>query len=716
MSCNCVKIELTVERYRLQYNSEIYGSGTLFLTPRGKKNQTLWFTFTLNTTNFVIWYDSTNQKWVVQSGNTPDNGGTIHLHWLNVTQPIIQNGSIAPGQWVTLTGVFVAFQTFFSFPQTYINSVNVAGQFLGNNYYQWQIEGVDFYLYFLGTQWEIGWTLGGTNGQSFGAVKNSPPPCPPLTQSPVWILGEGFSYVKTENCDTYLIECLNFCYSIDGGPTQCIDVNIYDIDGNDAPEFVFTLPEFPGETFKILLGDYGAPFFFGWYLITLGPAGDVVAYLENDGSFVAFPNSGTPNVYGWSQNTYFDFTTSQAKSCPVKENSCDCGISFDFTINGNPLQTITAEASGVYNDRNYFQFEVEFTPGLPVIVYCFWNGVQWDISDSLGGSPIARLYENAFCPIGNPAPIEPDSFLGYWLVIGDNNYLKTEGVSCTTCGREDRIFRQYDALKLPDDTTEPKRGLKDCCCENLVLASNSSKSWENDKTSAWIKLTAGATSTFKLLKDGEETNYTPTPQLFVNEANAIYTTINWNDVLISDGPGCYELVINYNISGIIGQVVWGNYKLLPYTIENARKTARVRAIFNGYHETEQINFTGSNVESSHRFYGFIGNRQPNTEIDNLIYNDRQMKRVIRENLNQYEILTDPLDECQLEPLIDVYLLSENELFISDYNAHNYSYKINDLPVILEESAEINYNEFSRKASLKAIVGDKFKNKRTYFDK
>ena len=93
-----------------------------------------------------------------------------------------------------------------------------------------------------------------------------------------------------------------------------------------------------------------------------------------------------------------------------------------------------------------------------------------------------------------------------------------------------------------------------------------------------------------------------------------------------------------------------------------------------------------------------------------------MKRVLRENLNQYEILTDPLDECQLLPLIDVYLLSENELFISDYNAHNFTYNYKDLPVILEESAEIEYYDFSRKASLKAVVGDKFKNKRTYFDK
>ena len=91
-----------------------------------------------------------------------------------------------------------------------------------------------------------------------------------------------------------------------------------------------------------------------------------------------------------------------------------------------------------------------------------------------------------------------------------------------------------------------------------------------------------------------------------------------------------------------------------------------------------------------------------------------MKRVLRENLNSYEIITDPLDECQLLPLIDLYLLSENELFISDYNAHNFSYRFNDLPVILEESAEIEYFDFSRKAKLTAKVGDKFKNKRTFF--
>ena len=709
MSCNCVRINLNVDLYTIQLEvGPVVGNVALF--QQGIYNNFRWYTFNFSGTDYVIWYDNPTDKFIVQAGLTPNNGGVIYLEWLNVIN--IPEGSIALNEWVVVTPQFTVFETLFV-SQNYTFDANISGTYGGENYYEFTIEGVTNYLYYGLTQWEFSTILGGPG--VWAGWKNSLPPCPPLGSSPVWIIGDGINFVETKECNTYLIECLNFCYSVND-VLQCIDVNIYEIDGDGAPSFVFTLPEFPGETFKIMLYDNGAPFFFGWYLVTLGPAGDVVAYLENDGSFVSFPNSGAGNVFGWSQNTYFDFGTSQAKSCPVIEDSCDCGISFDFTIGGNELPTVTVnDPSGIFNDRNYYEFEIEFTPGLPVTVYCFWNGVQWDISPILGGSPLARLYKNSFCPIGDPAPNDPDTLLNYWLVAGDENFLKTEGISCTTCGREDRIFRQYDALRLPDEPT-PNRGLKDCCCETLVLASNSSKSWENDKTSAWIKLTPGSTSTFTLLKNGEETNYTPTPQLFINDQNAIFTTINWNDVLTSDGPGCYKLVIKYNISGIIGQVVWGIYKLLPYTMENALKTARVRAIFNGFHEIEQINFTGSNVESTHRFYGFIGNRQPNTEIDNLIYNDRQMKRVIRENLNQYEILTDPLDECQLEPLIDVYLLSENELFISDYNAHNYSYKINDLPVILEESAEIEYYDFSRKASLKAVVGDKFKNKRTYFDK
>jgi hypothetical protein len=218
-----------------------------------------------------------------------------------------------------------------------------------------------------------------------------------------------------------------------------------------------------------------------------------------------------------------------------------------------------------------------------------------------------------------------------------------------------------------------------------------------------------------LLKNGQPTAYTPTIQAFPNDVNAYYWTINWNDVLLSDGVGCYVLRINYNISGVQGDFTWGIYNLLPFTIQNALKTARLRVKFNSYQEIEGINFTGANVEDTIRFFGFIGYRQPNMEIDNLIYKNREVKKVKRENLNTYEVITDPTCEEHIKKLTDLYLLSENELYISDYNAHNHSYRYQDLPAVVEESPELTYFDFARSASLKCIVGDKKKDKRSFYN-
>ena len=121
------------------------------------------------------------------------------------------------------------------------------------------------------------------------------------------------------------------------------------------------------------------------------------------------------------------------------------------------------------------------------------------------------------------------------------------------------------------------------------------------------------------------------------------------------------------------------------------------------------------VEDCIRFYGFIGNRQPNMEIDNLIYQNRVVRSVVRENLDTYEINTDPYTDETIRRLTDLYLLSENDMFISDYNAFNNSYRINDVPVIVQDSPEIDYiDKLQRKAVLTCLVGDKTKNKRTFY--
>jgi hypothetical protein len=407
----------------------------------------------------------------------------------------------------------------------------------------------------------------------------------------------------------------------------------------------------------------------------------------------------------WISNKVFD--TFKTEACVP---DCGCGIVIEAIINENSY-LIDMIPTGILNGQNVFQ---GIDPDNGLVLSMWFDGLNtwfltWGnilIGDDLGtisvliqdviDCPISTNWENSFRNWRNRQTLEKD---------------------CGDCGLEERVMREYKSIKLPEGFEEEDRGLRGCCdCELPVLASGSSNDYENDIVSAWLKLSdVQDTVSFRLIKpNGSPANYIPTAVEFVNEPNAWFTTIQWKDVLASDGEGCFKLIIKYNISGVEGSLTWGLYKLQKWSIQNALKTARVHAFFNSYHEIEQINFTGSNVESTFRFYGYIGNRQPNTELDNLIYQNREMKRVIRENLNQWEIITDPSKECVTRPLIDLFLLSENQLFISDYNAHNHSYQIKEIPVIVEDSPEVEYFDFSRMARLTCIVGDKFKNKRTFY--
>lgn len=368
---------------------------------------------------------------------------------------------------------------------------------------------------------------------------------------------------------------------------------------------------------------------------------------------------------------------------------------------------------GTYDGQNYWEFTYA---GDTYSVY--WSSAlgQWLISGVLGSTDPSMIWAtleagDAPCPINeygvwNVNPIHP---------YGNAEFYSTEIECPALCGREDRMQWEFKSISIPQDFVEDDRGLQGCCCEQLVLAS-AGESWESDLSSGWIKMSDDPldTFTFKLTKHGSPANYIPVPVAFPNEPNAYYSTIDWYQVLLQDGVGCYNFVIEFNISGITGLVNVGNFKLKQYTIQNALGTARIRAVFNGVQQSDGIDFTGADIVSDLRFYGYIGNRQPNMAIDNIIYGNREMKRVIRENLYSYSIETDPLDECIIKPITELYLLSENELYISDYNAHNHSYRYNDLPVIVNKSPEIEYYEFSRKAQLSCEVTDKFKDKRTFY--
>jgi hypothetical protein len=404
------------------------------------------------------------------------------------------------------------------------------------------------------------------------------------------------------------------------------------------------------------------------------------------------------------QDPFAEFTTEECVE------DCGCGIVMSATIQ-EVNYSIEMTPTGELNGQPVFQ-GVDPSNGLQLSMWFDGTNV-WNLSwgDILIGEIIGVLSSLIQDVIGCPISSFWENREKIWRVE------ETIKRDCKCIPIQDRIFREYTAVQLPIIYVEEDRGFKICCdCPMLVLAGGDTDSFKNDITSAWIKLSDSSDSvSFTLLKNGVPTAYTPPVFPFVNEPNAFYTTIPWRDVLASDGVGCYKLIVKYNIAGIQNDFVWGMYDLLPYTIENALKTARIRVKFNLKQEVEGINFTGTNVEDTIRFYGFIGERQPNTEIDNLIYQDRKVKSVVRENLDTYIITTDPLRECFIRPLTDLYLLSENEMWISDYNAHNHSYRIQDVPVILEESPEIDYLDIlQRRAKLTAKVGLKTKNRRTFY--
>jgi len=283
---------------------------------------------------------------------------------------------------------------------------------------------------------------------------------------------------------------------------------------------------------------------------------------------------------------------------------------------------------------------------------------------------------------------------------------------------QERIKKCYSSIQLPEVFEEEDRGFAKCCTKFLVLANGSSETSENDVSSAWLKVSDDPSDTFEFLivDDNEDPiSFQPAVESFPNEVDAYFFTVQWKDVLSAEGEGCYSIKVNYNISGIEGSFIWRYFELKFFTIEEALCTARIRVKFNLNQSIEGINFTGSNVEDSIRFNGQIKKDQSNTEIDNLIYQSRRIETVVNENLPTFLIKTDPYTDEVLRLFTDLYLLSANEMFISDYNAHTSSYRIKDIPVTIKDTPErSSADEFTRLETITCTVTNRIANERTYY--
>lgn len=244
------------------------------------------------------------------------------------------------------------------------------------------------------------------------------------------------------------------------------------------------------------------------------------------------------------------------------------------------------------------------------------------------------------------------------------------------------------SVKLPKDETHETRLPTDNCCDciwDVFADAESTKSYKNHVSSRWV---IAETVVFKLYKDGVLTSFQPTAQDFTNDLTAKYCTIPWRDVLLVDGQGCYVLKAELETAGIEFERTLGTFNLMQFDWDLAKKKTMLRSVFNDANLREEINFTNSNVVDCIMFDGDVEEFQPNTDINNLTFSNYSQNKVKRENLTSWTVNVNPSGYCMINRLINLHLVGENELFISDYRYDAFDKTILDKPCILSETPQM----------------------------
>lgn len=282
-----------------------------------------------------------------------------------------------------------------------------------------------------------------------------------------------------------------------------------------------------------------------------------------------------------------------------------------------------------------------------------------------------------------------------------------------------RYKHTVSVIRFPEGLEDEDRGQKGCCTPLLKLAhASDTDSYKNDVTGVTVKKSAIADAVaFVVTKCGEAAPLTNLGDVGIYPQDTLATgfIFDWQQYLNTYGVGKYTISVEFTISGVVGGYDYGQYELKNFSITNAMNSARVWSEPSTYSESELIDYTNSNIRDCIRFNGFFGNRQPKTEINNLITKGRRVEKVTRENLNEYRLMTDPVDCRVTRRLINFHFLNEDTLLISDHNAANHDYHLFDLPVVLEDSSEVEYIDRSRKAKLTAIFGDRKKLDKSYYN-
>ena len=304
--------------------------------------------------------------------------------------------------------------------------------------------------------------------------------------------------------------------------------------------------------------------------------------------------------------------------------------------------------------------------------------------------------------------------------------LATIASEVCTYGERSRSF----AVRIKPLAIEPvDRGFSECCYSNRVFAdlAEPNNVYHNDFTSVFYqKQSPNDTVTFEIigvstgttaLVDGTHGTLYDFDPLHPNP-NLSYFRVSWHDILAAVGLGedVYTIRMNISIAGLPATAKDTNsFDLKAWSIARANGTARIDCAMDGTLEAINVNFKGSDYDTSLRIKGYFGNPQDEYEQFNVVH---QSKKGYKNYTNQITMNNDPsftfqannIPECISRELRE-FIAFGNDLYISDYNLNNHSYRYEVKPVVLDGVDSNDYPVEGRGVNISMTFKDRNKTNR-----
>lgn len=275
----------------------------------------------------------------------------------------------------------------------------------------------------------------------------------------------------------------------------------------------------------------------------------------------------------------------------------------------------------------------------------------------------------------------------------------------------------------------------DCCfcvpnCDwdlpAIANLSNPTDSYTNDRKDFIIQIADNSTVTGTLIKvfpNGTETPYVITDNTYGDyfslgtlKSNVWGFYLDWYKVANLLGFGKYKFnitVLNSSATETFNEDSV-NFRLMPYSCDNAHRTVRLETEQSGYFEGgfdytgifyqittiigTNINVTARSTWSQQiRLWGRFFREGYNFTVDNIVIQGRGQEQVQAQTVRKYSLLIDTIENKVSYPVITDLLLSPN-VKISDYNIENSSGLIESRRVTMTEIGDpiittLNQNEF-----------------------